>query len=137
MRRRRCPKQAPVQSAVLNYLRTAAWRGVGPVPAEWLLYYLYGQDTPATRLRLGVAVRCLRRRGFPIAVLRKFAYEFRPAADQPKWPELWRTSVTINPAMPQISAPAQQRTSHQSERTEEIARSAVVAAVSAEDLMLP
>ena len=114
-------KPAPVSAAVLNYLRTAAWRDVGPVPTEWLIRYIYGQDTKAARFALQRRVEWLRRQGFPIKTVREFGYEFRPVAGQPKWPR--KTRVTMRPAMPQISPPAQTRTSHHSDRTEAEVRS--------------
>lgn len=137
MARRRAFTQAPVQSAVLNYLRTAAWRGIGPVPKAWLTFYLYGRDDAKTQDSLRQIIDKLRWRGFPIRAVRSFGYVFEPAAAQPPWAELRNTSVTMSPAMPVMSAPAQMRISHHSERTEEIARSAVLAASSADDLMLP
>lgn len=69
-----------VQSAVLNYLRTAAWRGIGPVPVQWLQGYIYGQVTSATRRAVRETVLKLRRRGFPIATVYDFGYVFTPTA---------------------------------------------------------
>lgn len=78
MARRDCP--APAQAAVLNYLRTAGWRGIGAVPASWLQHYLWGRETRATRQALMQLVINLRKKGYPIRTLRGFGYIFEPAA---------------------------------------------------------
>ncbi len=72
--------QAPDQAAVLNYLRTAGWRGIGAVPHEWLQLYLYGRVSASGRYALRRTVLQLRWRGFPIVTVRDFGYIFVPAA---------------------------------------------------------
>lgn len=111
---------APVQSAVLNYLRTAGWRGIGPVPHEWLIRYLYGQETRRNRVALQRIVQRLRAAGFPIRTVRGFGYEFVPR-NQPARP--CNARVTMSPAMPVMSPPAQHTISHHRDLTEAVVRS--------------